>query len=137
MNLMHKKENSVKYINVEKLKEKIKKFSEIEYNGNTLGDDVANSALDYVLEEIIPSIQQEQSAFVTDNSLGSPDYERGFSHGRDFQLECDLKKTDQEKVKAFLINKGYPINTNGDIPTYDETFNLVKKLLSTLNINSS
>lgn len=80
-------------------------------------------------ERIHKYLQQEQPAFITDNSLGSPDYERGFSHGRDFQLECDLKKTDQEKVKAFLINKGYPINTNGDIPTYDETFNLVKRAI--------
>ena len=49
-----------KYINVEKLKAEIERFSATEYGGNTLGDDVANGALDYVLEEIIPSLQQEE-----------------------------------------------------------------------------
>lgn len=49
-----------KYIDAEKLIVEIKRFSSTEYNGNTLGDDVANSALYYVLEEIIPSLQQER-----------------------------------------------------------------------------
>lgn len=39
--------------------------------GNTFGDDVANGALDYVLEEIIPSIQQEQEV---DLEKGLADY---------------------------------------------------------------
>ena len=50
----------MKYINVDKLKEEINRFSATEYGDNTFGDDVANGALDYVLEEIIPSLQQEQ-----------------------------------------------------------------------------
>jgi hypothetical protein len=49
-----------KYIDSEKLIAEIERFSGTEYVGNTLGDDVANGALDYVLEEIIPSLQQEQ-----------------------------------------------------------------------------
>lgn len=49
-----------KYIDVEKLIAEIERFRASEYEGNTLGDDVANGALDYVLEEIIPSLQQEQ-----------------------------------------------------------------------------
>lgn len=49
-----------KFIEVEKLIAKIQKFSAAEYGGITLEDDVANSALNYVLEEIIPSLQQEQ-----------------------------------------------------------------------------
>ena len=48
-----------KFIEVEKLIAKIQKFSAAEYGGITLEDDVANSALNYVLEEIIPSLQQE------------------------------------------------------------------------------
>lgn len=50
----------MKYIDVEKLKTEIERFSATEYGDNTFGDDVANGALDYVLEEIIPSLQQEQ-----------------------------------------------------------------------------
>lgn len=49
-----------KYINADRLKSEIERFSAIEYGDNTFGDDVANGALYYVLEEIIPSIQQEQ-----------------------------------------------------------------------------
>lgn len=49
-----------KYIEVEKLIAEINRFRATEYDGNTFGDDVANGALDYVLEEIIPSLQQEQ-----------------------------------------------------------------------------
>lgn len=50
----------MKYIDADRLKEEIKKFSATEYNDGALGDDVANGALDYVLEKIIPSSQQEQ-----------------------------------------------------------------------------
>ena len=50
----------MKYIDTEKLKAEIERFSATEYEGNTLGEDVAKGALDYVLEEIIPSLQQEQ-----------------------------------------------------------------------------
>lgn len=49
-----------KYIDADRLKAEIERFSAAEYGDNTFGDDVANGALDYVLEEIIPSIQQDQ-----------------------------------------------------------------------------
>lgn len=49
------------YINSERLKEEIRKFSAVEYNEGTISDIIANNALDYVLEEIIPSLEQEQS----------------------------------------------------------------------------
>lgn len=49
-----------KYIDSEKLIAEIERFSSVEYSDKTLDDDVANGALDYVLEEIIPSLQQEQ-----------------------------------------------------------------------------
>jgi len=50
----------MKYIDADKLIAEIERFSSTEYSDNTFGDDVANGALDYVLEEIIPSLQQEQ-----------------------------------------------------------------------------
>ncbi len=49
-----------KYIPADKLIAEIERFSTTEYGGNTLGDDIANGALDFVLEEIIPSLQQDQ-----------------------------------------------------------------------------
>ncbi len=50
----------MKYIDADKLKAEIERFSATEYGDNTFGDDIANGALDYVLEKIIPSLQQEQ-----------------------------------------------------------------------------
>lgn len=50
-----------KYIESEKLIAEIERFSATEYDDSTLEDDVANGALDYVLEKIIPSLQQEHS----------------------------------------------------------------------------
>lgn len=73
-----------KYIDADKLITEIKRFSATEYGGNTLGDDVANSALDYVLEEIIPSLQQEQP-------------------------EVDLEKF-TEKMDAWKARYNYPDN---------------------------
>ena len=52
----------MKYIDAERLKAEIERFSATEYGDNTFGDDIANGALDYVLEEIIPSLQQEQES---------------------------------------------------------------------------
>ena len=49
-----------KYIDADKLKRAIAKLSENEYNDGTLGDDVANGALDYVIL-IINRLQQEES----------------------------------------------------------------------------
>ncbi len=49
----------MKYLDADKLKAEIERFSATEYGDNTLGDDVANGALNYVLEEIIPSLQRE------------------------------------------------------------------------------
>ena len=50
----------MKYIDAERLIAEIKKFSATEYGGTTLEDDVANGALDYVIEVVIPSLQQQQ-----------------------------------------------------------------------------
>lgn len=49
----------IKYIDADRLRSEIERFSSTEYNENTLGDDVANGALDYVLG-LIDSLQQGQ-----------------------------------------------------------------------------
>lgn len=49
----------MEYINTERLKEEIKKFSATEYNNGTIADVIVNDALNYVLEEIIPSLHEE------------------------------------------------------------------------------
>ena len=50
-----------KYIDVDKLIGEIKNFSSKEYGDNTFGDDIVNGALDYVIEKIIPSLQQDET----------------------------------------------------------------------------
>lgn len=36
-------------------------------------------------------------------------------------------KSDETKAKVFLINKGYPIDTNGVFPTYEEMYNIIRE----------
>ena len=36
-------------------------------------------------------------------------------------------KSDETKAKEFLINKGYPIDTNGVFPTYEEMYNIIRE----------
>ena len=40
-------------------------------------------------------------------------------------------ESDETKAKIFLINKGYPIDTNGIFPTYDEMYNIIREGLET------
>ncbi|MBQ6958160.1 MAG: hypothetical protein IJP77_06345 [Bacteroidales bacterium] len=80
-------------------------------------------AIEYVRNDYL---QQEQpKLYKKDESLGSPDYERGFKHGRDYQTEVTRKYTNKDKVVAYLVDKGYPISTKGEIPTYQETFDMI------------
>lgn len=36
-------------------------------------------------------------------------------------------ESDETKAKMFLINKGYPIDTNGVFPTYEEMYNIIRE----------
>ena len=44
-------------------------------------------------------------------------------------IDCLEKQseTDETKAKIFLINKGYPIDTNGIFPTYEEMYNIIRE----------
>lgn len=76
---------------------------------------------------------EDKDLLIKDESLGSPDYERGFKHGRDYQTEVTRKYTNKDKVIAYLVDKGYPISTAGEIPTYQETFDMVKNAIEYSN----
>lgn len=82
---------------------------------------------------LIGSLQQEQPKLYKDESLGSPDYERGFKHGRDYQTEVTRKYTNKDKVIAYLVDKGYPVSTNGEIPTYQEIFDMINNAIKHAN----
>lgn len=36
-------------------------------------------------------------------------------------------ESDETRAKMFLINKGYPIDTNGIFPTYEEMYNIIRE----------
>lgn len=36
-------------------------------------------------------------------------------------------ESDETKAKVFLMNKGYPIDTNGVFPTYEELYNIIRE----------
>ena len=89
-----------KYIDADRLKAEIERFSATEYGDNTFGDDIANGALDYVLEEIIPSLQQEQSEL---QPIGYAEtyYQKGLHDGIiKGRMEILKKLEDIEKRKA-------------------------------------
>lgn len=81
------------------------------------------------VEDFIDTLQQEQPKLYKDESLGSPDYERGFKHGRDYQVSVERKYTNKDKVIAYLVDKDYPVSTNGEIPTYQETFDMINNAI--------
>lgn len=119
-----------KYIDAEKLKAKVK---ELNLATKTYEEQVTfNNALAMVVE-IINSLQQEQPKLYKDESLGSPDYERGFKHGRDYQTSVNRKYTNKDKVIAYLVDKGYPVSTNGEIPTYQEIFDMINNAIKYAN----
>ena len=82
----------MKYIDADKLIAEIERFSATEYGGDTLGDDVANSALNYVLEEIIPSLQQEQPDNEDIDKVAQELYE---------QQPAEWSEEDEEAFKRF------------------------------------
>lgn len=121
------------YIDADKLKELIdEKWKELADKNVKVGGgkwDIEISIYLSVLR-LIDSLQQEQpELYKKDESLGSPDYERGFKHGRDYQTEVTRKYTDKDKVVAYFVDKGYPISTTGEIPTYQETFDMISNAI--------
>lgn len=117
-----------KYIDAEKLKEEIARLKQP--FKKDIEDGVYPTYLCALLdfEELI-----EQSKLYKDESLGSPDYERGFKHGREYQSDVERKYTNKDKVVAYLVDKGYPVCTKGEIPTYQETFDMIKNAIKYAN----
>ena len=82
----------MKYIDAELLRAEIERFSATEYGDNTFGDDIANGALDYVLEEIIPSLQQEHPDVDLENEVVSVCETYGITEHLDVELgPLDIK----------------------------------------------
>lgn len=93
------------YINAEKLIAEIERFSSTEYGNNTLGDDVANSALDYVLKEIIPSLQHEQPAM--DKDFFFDEVLKVYDENNKYPPRSEEELTMLETIAHHFWNKGY------------------------------
>lgn len=133
-----------KYIDANKLKteikrltnqkkEKLKRFSDEDYTCSVASSINCKLQGNEEVLSLIDSLQQEQPKLYKDESLGSPDYERGFKHGRDYQTEVTRKYTNKDKVIAYLVDKGYPVSTNGEIPTYQEIFDMINNAIKHAN----
>jgi len=50
-------------------------------------------------------------------------------------MKKKLEKQDSQDllVKQYLISKGYPVNTGGDIPTYEELFEIIKGAITEID----
>ena len=105
----------MKYIDADQLKAEVERFSATEYGDNTWGDDVANGALDYVLEEIIPSLRQEQPKDLEEaaekyaDSMGLRGFDKvrtisDFKAGAEWKelSEADLEKEIDDYIKGCL-----------------------------------
>ena len=99
------------------------------------GVDVYNSSLAISeLKEIFPELNKNEDEKIRETLI---DYlkerESGESYGQ-YVLRYDhwitwLEKqgeSDETKAKEFLINKGYPIDTNDVLPTYEEMYNIIR-----------
>lgn len=40
-----------------------------------------------------------------------------------------IKDEQNQSVQQYLISKGYPVNTGGDIPTYEELYEIIKDVI--------
>ena len=114
----------MKYIDAEKLIAEIKRFSATEYGCNTFGDDVANGALDYVLEEIIPSLQQEQPSLPSNLDEAAEESSKEVypyeddSHVYDRMLVNEAREYHEDGFKA----GAKWMAGQGEILSYDEEF---------------
>lgn len=99
------------------------------------GVDVYNSSLAISeLKEIFPELNKNEDEKIRETLI---DYlkerKSGESYGQ-YVLRYDhwitwLEKqgeSDETKAKEFLINKGYPIDTNDVLPTYEEMYNIIR-----------
>ena len=103
-----------RYIDSEKLKAEIERFSATEYGDNTFGDDVANGALDYVLEEIIPSLQQEQPEVnfkIEERKWVHDAVDNVFPEDGDFMSEVDFRKILKDTARHFAEWGAIHLNT--------------------------
>lgn len=86
-----------------------------------------------MMEEIFPELKENE-----DDRMRKALKQGFFHYGNSFttfgginvvDIIAWLEKqgeSDETKAKMFLINKGYPIDTNGIFPTYEEMYNIIR-----------
>lgn len=99
------------------------------------GVDAYNSSLAISeLKEIFPELTDSEDEAIKESLINYlKERKSGESYGQ-YVLQYDhwitwLEKqgeSDETKAKEFLINKGYPIDTNDVLPTYEEMYNIIR-----------
>ena len=100
------------------------------------GVDAYNSSLAISeLKEIFPELTDSEDEAIKESLINYlKERKSGESYGQ-YVLRYDhwitwLEKqgeSDETKAKEFLINKGYPIDTNDVLPTYEEMYNIIRE----------
>lgn len=80
--------------------------------------ELSESEDERIRKEIISHLQHE---YVVKKYVSDVEYDRWIAW-----LE-NQGESDEIKAKEFLINKGYPIDTNGTFPTYEEMYNIISE----------
>lgn len=88
--------------------------------------------LNEALEFLIPELRKSDDERVRKNCIHFLELQKQH-HAATFEIEECIawvekqSETDETKAKIFLINKGYPIDTNGIFPTYEEMYNIIRE----------
>ena len=100
------------------------------------GVDAYNSSLAISeLKEIFPELTDSEDEAIKESLINYlKERKSGESYGQ-YVLQYDhwitwLEKqgeSDETKAKEFLINRGYPIDTNDVLPTYEEMYNIIRE----------
>lgn len=81
-----------------------------------------------IRKELIEYVKDQQSSFIS-----APDCRDKYEEEENNKYNSWLAwlekqdESDETKAKIFLINKGYPIDTNGTFPTYEEMYNIIRE----------
>ena len=100
------------------------------------GVDAYNSSLAISeLKEIFPELNKNEDEKIRETLIDYLKERKSCESYGQYVLRYDrwinlLEKqdeSDETKAKEFLINKGYPIDTNDVLPTYEEMYNIIRE----------
>ena len=102
---------------------------------NSAGDSIKTSILRKRLQPFFPQLKESEDENIKKKLKHYLEVRRCQTNDDEEYINCNhflawvekQGESDETKAKMFLINKGYPIDTNGIFPTYDEMFNIIRE----------